>query len=80
MRTMALPEAVEHWPLTSLWEKLIKIGTRIVGHGRCFAFRMAEVAVSGGLFGKFRNCPLYFEHRQLPPKAVPDADAADRQG
>ena len=34
MRTLALPNAVKHWSLTSLREKLVKIGARIVGHGR----------------------------------------------
>lgn len=52
MRTLALPEAVKHWSLTSLREKLVKIGARIVGHGRYVTFQMAEVAVSGGLFGE----------------------------
>jgi hypothetical protein len=33
MRTLALPEAVKHWSLTSLKEKLIKIGARIVNAG-----------------------------------------------
>ncbi len=33
-RTLALPEAVEHWSLTTLREKLIKIGAKIVRHGR----------------------------------------------
>jgi hypothetical protein len=27
MRTLALPEEVEHWSLTTLREKLVKIGT-----------------------------------------------------
>jgi hypothetical protein len=52
MRTLALPNAVKHWSLTSLREKLVKIGARIVGHGRYVTFQMAEVAVSGGLFGE----------------------------
>jgi len=52
MRTLALPDAVKHWSLTSLREKLVKIGARIVGHGRYVTFQMAEVAVSGGLFGE----------------------------
>ena len=52
MRTLALPEAVKHWSLTSLREKLVKIGARIVGHVRYVTFQMAEVAVSGGLFGE----------------------------
>ena len=34
MRTLALPKAVEHWSLTTLREKLIKIGAKVVSHGR----------------------------------------------
>ncbi len=45
LRTLALPAAVKHWSLTSLREKLVKIGARIVGHGRYVTFQMAEVAV-----------------------------------
>ncbi len=57
MRTLALPDAVRHWSLTSLREKLVKIGTRIVGHGRYVTFQMAEVAVPRGLFDEIlRHC------------------------
>ena len=49
MRTLALPEAVKHWSLTSLRQKLVKIGARIVGHGRYVTFQMAEVAVPRSL-------------------------------
>ncbi len=52
MRTLALPEAVKHWSLTSLKEKLVKIGARIVTHGRYVTFQMAEVAVPKGLFAE----------------------------
>jgi hypothetical protein len=34
LRTLALPEAVEHWSLTTLREKLIKSGAKGVRHGR----------------------------------------------
>jgi hypothetical protein len=34
MRTLALPDAVERWSLTTLREKLIKIDAKIVRHGR----------------------------------------------
>jgi len=34
------------WSLTSQREKLIKIGAKVVNHGRYVAFQMAEVAVS----------------------------------
>ncbi len=29
-RTLAMPEAVEHWSLTTLREKLVKIGAKVV--------------------------------------------------
>jgi hypothetical protein len=34
MRTLAMPKAAEPWSLTSLREKLIKIGAKVVSHGR----------------------------------------------
>ena len=50
MRTLVLPEAVAHWSLTSLREKLAKIGAKIVTHARYVIFQMAEVAVPRELF------------------------------
>jgi hypothetical protein len=50
-RTLATPEPIKDWSLTSLREKLIKIGARIVSHGRYVAFQMAEVAIPRNLFG-----------------------------
>ena len=50
MRTLALPEAVEQWSLTTLRENLIKIGAKIVRHGRYVVFQMAEVAIPRELF------------------------------
>jgi hypothetical protein len=41
LRTLALPEEVEHWSLTTLREKLVKIGARIVRHGRYVVFQLA---------------------------------------
>ena len=51
MRTLALPEAVKR-SLTSLREKLVKIGAKVVRHGRYVIFQMAEVAVPKGLVRK----------------------------
>ena len=45
MRTLALPDSVEQWSLTTLRQKLIKIGAKIVRHGRYVIFQMAEVAI-----------------------------------
>ena len=52
MRALALPEEVEQWSLTTLREKLVKIGARIVRHGRYVVFQLAEVAVPRLLFEK----------------------------
>ena len=52
MRTLALPEAVAQWSLTSLREKLVKIGANVVRHARYAVFPMAEVAVPRELFEK----------------------------
>jgi hypothetical protein len=50
MRTLALPKEVEHWSLTTLREKLVKIGAKVVRHGRYVTFQLAEVAVPRELF------------------------------
>jgi hypothetical protein len=41
---------VRHWTLTTLREKLIKIGAKVVSHARYVTFQMAEVAVPRKVF------------------------------
>jgi hypothetical protein len=43
-------QTAEPWSLTSFCEKLIKIGAKIISHGRYVTFQMAEVAVSRQMF------------------------------
>lgn len=50
LRCLALPPSVKHWSLTTLREKLIKIGAKVVSHSRYVVFQMAEVAVPRTLF------------------------------
>jgi Transposase DDE domain group 1 len=50
MRTLAMPAGAEPWSLTSLREKPIKIGAKVVSHGRDVMFQMAEVAVPRRMF------------------------------
>ncbi len=47
-----LPQEVEHWSLTTLREKLVKIGAKVVRCGGYVTFQLAEVAVSRDLFRK----------------------------
>ncbi len=44
-----MPKKVEHWSLTTLREKLVKIGAKVVCHGRYITLQLAEVAVSRAL-------------------------------
>ena len=49
-RTLVLPDEVGHWSLTTLREKVVKIGAKIIAHARYTVFQMAEVAVPHDLF------------------------------
>ena len=49
-RTGDLTPAIKQWSLTSLREKPVKIGAKVVRHGRYVIFQMAEVAVPKELF------------------------------
>jgi Transposase DDE domain group 1 len=64
MRTLAIPKGVEPWSLTSLREKLIKIGAKVVSHGRYVTFQMAEVAVSRLMF---RDVLMLIARLRAPP-------------
>jgi len=50
LRTLALPGEIAQWSLTSLREKVVKIGAKVISHGRYLVFQMAEVAVPRELF------------------------------
>jgi hypothetical protein len=67
MRTLALPKEVEHWSLTTLREKLVKIGAKIVSHGRYVTFQMAEVAVPRELFREILRLIDGLRPAPLPP-------------
>jgi hypothetical protein len=52
LRTLAKPKTAEPWSLSSVREKLIKIGAKVVNHGRYVTFQMAEFAVSRQMFAE----------------------------
>ena len=67
LRKLALPEAVEHWSLTTLRERLIKIGAKVVRHGRYVTFQMAEVAIPNALFAEILRLIDGLRPAPLPP-------------
>jgi hypothetical protein len=64
LRQLTLPLSVRTWTLTTLREKLIKIGAKVVRHAKAVTFQLAEVAVPRALFaailgriGRLRAAP-----------------------
>ena len=49
-QALALPDEIERWSLTTLREKVVKSGAKVIVHARYTVFQMAEVAVSRDLF------------------------------
>jgi hypothetical protein len=60
------PQEVEHCSLTTLREKLVKIGAKVIRHGRYVTFQLAEVAVPRELF-RIILSPIY----DLRPRPAP---------
>jgi len=52
LRQLALPKPIQGWTLTTLREKLIKIGAKVVAHSKYVIFQLAEVAVPRKLFAR----------------------------
>ena len=65
LRTLATPEPIKDWSLTTLKDKLIKIGAKVVSHGRYVIFHMAEVAIARQMFQEILR--LIAELRPQPP-------------
>jgi hypothetical protein len=66
--TLALPERIKRWSLTSLCEKVVKIGANVIPHARYTMSQIAEVAVPRRIFqqilsliARLRACPCQHE-------------------
>jgi hypothetical protein len=55
LRRLALPQDVAHRSLTTLREKLVKIGAKVTWHAKYVTFQLAEVAVTRNLFATILN-------------------------
>jgi Transposase DDE domain group 1 len=51
LRQLVLPKPIQGWTLTTLREKLVKIGAKVVSHAKYLVFQLAEVAVPRQLMG-----------------------------
>ncbi len=65
-QTLALPKDVEHWPLTTPRDKLVKIGAKVVRHGRYVTVQLAEVAIPLPLFAEILQLIAGLRPRPAP--------------
>ena len=64
LRQLALLRSIRSWNLTTLREKLVKIGAKVVAHAKYVVFQLAEVTVPWQLFAGIlkriaRMCPAH---------------------
>ena len=50
-RRLVLPKRIDHWSLTSLQQRLVKTGGRLVKHARYYWLLLAEGHLTRRLFG-----------------------------
>lgn len=50
LRRLALPKPIQNWSLTTLQEKLVKVGAKVTRYAKYVFFQLAEVAVPRRLF------------------------------
>jgi len=50
-RRLVPPKKIENWPLTSLQQRFVKTGGRLLKHGRYYWLLLAESHPTRGLFG-----------------------------
>lgn len=67
---LALPKEDEHSSLTTLREKFVKIGARIMRHGRYAVLQLAEVAVPRVVFAEFPQHIDRLRSQPPPPSAI----------
>ena len=69
LRRLALPASVKHWSLTTLRDKIIKIGAKVVRHARYVIFQLAEGAIPRRLYRAILDRIRRFA--AIPPRAAP---------
>jgi hypothetical protein len=64
-RMLVLPDEVERWSLTTLRERVVKTGAKVIAHSRYTTFQMAEVAVPRDLFRRILEMIEELRPRQV---------------
>jgi hypothetical protein len=76
------PEPIKDWSPTSLKKKLIKIGAKMVCHGRYVAFQMTEVAIPQQMFQESQppanasmRCSIIMRSQAIDGRSAPKIPA-----
>jgi len=72
LRRLAVSKSIRQWTLTTLREKLIKIGAKVTRHSKYVTFQLAEVAVTRRVFAAIL---ARIEQLAIPPPLDARADA-----
>jgi len=72
LRRLAVPKSICQWTLTTLREKLVKIGAKVTRHSKYVTFQLAEVAVTRDLFAAILD---RIARLAIPPPVVAEAYA-----
>ena len=67
LRTLVLPDAIADWSLTSLRDRIIKIGAKAVRHARSIILQLAEVAVPRDLWAEMLTTISCLEAKAKAP-------------
>lgn len=67
LRRLTLPREIDAWSLTTLREKLVKTGAKVVRHAKYVTFQLAEVAVPRRLFAAILD---RIAQLAMPPPAL----------
>ncbi len=74
-RRLVLPQRIGHWSLTSLQQRLVKTGGRLVKHARYYWLLLAENHLTRRLFasmlGRIDGLPLPSGAQAAPKKTIP---------
>ncbi len=62
-----MPETIQHWSPTTRRQMPIKIGAKVVRHGRYVTFQLVEITISRALFAEILRLIDRLRPAPLPP-------------
>jgi Transposase DDE domain group 1 len=77
-RRLVLPKKIENWSLTSLQQRLVKTGGRLIKHARYYWLMLAESHLTGGCSGAWSGASGRWRWRPRSGRAMIQPNRADQ--